>query len=80
MCEWPLGYENSLLKVQFKIEFVVVNALTTSGYHCLSLCISGNKFPGIASHRNLLCIFYMTAIQNLFCAAVFFHRSVQNFN
>ena len=32
----------------------------------------------IASHRNLLCIFYMTAIQNIFCVAVFFHRSVHN--
>ena len=33
----------------------------------------------LVSHHNLLCIFYMTAIQNIFCAAVFFHRSVQNF-
>ena len=33
----------------------------------------------LVSHRNLLCIFYMTAIQNIFCVAVFFHRSVQNF-
>ena len=33
----------------------------------------------LVSHRNLLCIFYMTAIQNVFCLAVFFHRSVQNF-
>ena len=34
----------------------------------------------LVSHRNLLCIFYMTAIQNIFYVAVFFHRSVQNFN
>ena len=33
----------------------------------------------LVSHRNLLCIFDMTAIQNIFCVAVFFHRSVQNF-
>ena len=41
--------------------------------------IPGNNFPGIASQ--LLCSFYtcMTAIQNIFCVAVFFHRSVQNF-
>ena len=32
----------------------------------------------LVSHRNLLCIFDMTAIQNIFCVAVFFHRSVQN--
>ena len=33
----------------------------------------------LVSHHNLLCIFYMTAIQNIFCVAVFFHRSVENF-
>ena len=41
-----------------------------------------NMLQGIiflVSHRNLLCIFYMTAIQNIFCVAVFFYRSVQNF-
>ena len=29
--------------------------------------------------HKLLCIFDMTAIQDIFCVAVFFHRSVQNF-
>ena len=32
----------------------------------------------LVSHSNLLCIFYMTAIQDIFCVAVFLHRSVQN--
>ena len=38
---------------------------------------SGNNFPGIASQFAMH--FCMTAIQNIFCVAVFFHRSVQNF-
>ena len=33
----------------------------------------------LVSHSNLRCIFDMTAIQNIFCVAVLFHRSVQNF-
>ena len=33
----------------------------------------------LVSHRNLLCIFDMTVIQNILCVAVFFHRSVLNF-
>ena len=33
----------------------------------------------LVSHHNLLCIFYMTAIQDIICGlAVFLHRSVQN--
>ena len=28
----------------------------------------------LVSHHNLLCIFYMTAIHNIFCVAVFFHK------
>ena len=32
----------------------------------------------LVSHRNLLCISYMIAIQDVFCVAVFLHRSVQN--
>ena len=35
------------------------------------------QFPGIASQFAMH--FCMTAIQNIFCVAVFFHRSVQNF-
>ena len=33
----------------------------------------------LVSHCNLLCTFDMTAIPNIFCVAVSFHRSVQNF-
>ena len=33
----------------------------------------------LVSHRTLLCIFYMTAIQNIYCVAVFSHRSVHKF-
>ena len=32
----------------------------------------------LVSHRNLLCILYMTAIQDIFCVADFLHRSIQN--
>ena len=38
--------------------------------------LAGNNFPGIASQFAMH--FCMTAIQNIFCEAVFFHRSVQN--
>ena len=41
-----------------------------------TLALQGIIF--LVSHHNL-CIFDMTAIQNIFCVAVFFHRSVQNF-
>ena len=40
--------------------------------------IKGQGINFLVSHRNLLCIFYMTAIQVIFCVAVFLHRSVQN--
>ena len=38
---------------------------------------SENNFPGITSQFAMH--FCMTAIQNIFCVAVFFHTSVQNF-
>ena len=41
-----------------------------------SLSMQGIIF--LVSHCNLLCIFYMTAIQDMFCVPVFLHRSVQN--
>ena len=37
---------------------------------------TGNNFPGISSQFAMH--FYMTAIQDIFCVAVFLHRSVQN--
>ena len=37
---------------------------------------AGNNLPGIASQFAMH--FYMTAIQDIFCVAVFLHRSVQN--
>ena len=37
---------------------------------------TGNNFPGIASQFAMH--FYMTAIEDIFCVAVFLHRSVQN--
>ena len=48
---------------------------------CVSLFVF-NTCQGISflvQQSNLLCIFDMTAIQNISCVAVFFHRSVQNF-
>ena len=45
-------------------------------------CFGWLLFQGIiflVLHRNLLCMFDMTAIQNIFCVADFLHRSVQNF-
>ena len=45
--------------------------------HVLSLCMNmasaGNNFPGIASQFAMH--FFMTAIQDNFCVAVFLHRS-----
>ena len=38
---------------------------------------AGNNFPGIASQFAIM-HFYMTAIQDIFCGAVFLHRSVPN--
>ena len=38
----------------------------------------GDRIIFLVSHHNLLCIFYMTAIQDIFCVAVFRLRSVQN--
>ena len=46
-----------------------------------SKCTCKMNWQGIiflVSHHNLLCIFYMTSIQDIFCVAVFLHRSVQN--
>ena len=40
----------------------------------IPLHVSGNNFPGIASQFAVH--FYTTDIQNIFCVAVFFHRSV----
>ena len=32
----------------------------------------------LVSHRNLICILYMTAIQDIFCVAVFLHRGTES--
>ena len=40
--------------------------------------LAGSRNKLLVSHRNLLCILYMTAIQDIFCVGVFLHRSVQN--
>ena len=47
-------------------------------FHCKlgQLHYAGNNLPGIASQFAIH--FYMTAIQDIFCVAVFLHRSVQN--
>ena len=56
----------------FFMNLIVIQILEEK----VGLYIQGIIF--LVSHRNLLCIFDMTAIQNIFCVADFFHRSVQN--
>ena len=68
-----------LLQIDFKNGHCTFQNISVSYDH---LTLSLERYQGIiflVSHRNLLCIFYMTAMQNIFCVAVFLHRSVHNF-
>ena len=62
------------------LNVMLVTTMFTRLQVCMenvSLYLSGNNFPGIASQFAMH--FCKTAIQNIFCVAVFFHRNVQNF-
>ena len=66
-----------------KFAFIkIVNGMAKSmDYNVNSETSNWTTTQGIiylVSHHNLLCIFFMTAIQDIFCIAVFLHRSVQN--
>ena len=53
--------------------------ITTNHVKKALKCVFVQGIIFLVSHRNLLCIFNTIAIQNIFCVAVFFHRSVHNF-